>query len=194
MDYNTVMEGEIKPLKGEKEMEEKDNKDFIGYEYREMKVSGNDEQIITDGYNNFGWEKTGETSNGLYPSQVTLKFRRDRNIRNKAELGRLQRQFDNTVKTIGDMEKSKSSLASIIAYVIGIVGTAFMAGSVFSYLGNVIWSCVVLAIPGFIGWIIPYFVYSKIKKVKTAKINPMIEDKYEQLYQICKKANGLTAK
>lgn len=90
-------------------------------------------------------------------STVTMKFKRNRKIRNKSELTRLQRQFDAIANEIVSLENSKVVGASTVAYIIGVLGTAFMAGSVFAYLGARIPLCIILAIPAFIGWIIPYF-------------------------------------
>ena len=67
-----------------------------------------------------------------------MKFKRDRKVRNKAELTRLQRQFDSCVSEIESLERSKYLRASVFAYIIGVVGTAFMAGSVFAYLADML--------------------------------------------------------
>jgi hypothetical protein len=61
-------------------------KNFVGYEYKEVSTSRGLEGVYADGYPNFGWELEG----GNYGR---LKFKRDRKIRNKAELSRLQREF-----------------------------------------------------------------------------------------------------
>lgn len=122
---------------------------------------------------------------------MTLKFKRDRKIRNKAELTRLQRQFDSCMAEIESLERSKATLSSAVAYVIGIIGTAFMAGSVFTYNAGYLPLSIVLAIPGFVGWIIPYLAYSRIRRRKTAKVNPLIDQKYDELYETCEKAHAL---
>ena len=51
--------------------------------------------------------------------------------------------------------------------------------------------CILLAIPGFLGWIFPYFVYRKVVRKETEKINPLIEKKYDEIYEICEKGNKL---
>ena len=76
-----------------------------------------------------------------------MKFKRDRKIRNKAELTRLQ--------------PPRAAL------------------------------CAILAVPGFIGWILPYFCYRAIRRRKTNRLSPLIEKKYDELYDVCEKANGL---
>ena len=109
------------------------------------------------------------------------------------ELTRLQRNFEACVNEIEELEKSKTSAATIYALVIVILGTAFMAGSVFAVTAQPphIVLCILLAIPGFIGWIIPYFVYEKTVKKQTEKVIQLIEEKYDEIYKICEKGNKL---
>lgn len=166
---------------------------FIGYEYKDITVSRDMETVYSDGYANFGWLLEGSdilsTLQGT--NTVNLKFKRDRKIRNKAELTRLQHQFETCAGEIVSLERSKAVAASVAAYAVGLIGTAFMAGSVFAYIGGLLAPSIVLAVPGFLGWIIPYFAYCKIKKNKTAKLTPMIDQKYDEIYTTCEKANGL---
>lgn len=164
---------------------------FVGFEYRNITIDRNMETMYADGYQNFGWvlDSTSKPQVGL--NSITLKFKRDRKIRNKAELTRLQRQFDACLNEIQGMEKSKAANASIVAFTIGIIGTAFLAGATFSFLGGLIVLCIVLAIPGFIGWILPYFLYNSTYMKKTAQVSPLIDSKYDEIYEVCKRANEL---
>lgn len=167
------------------------NRSFIGYEYQEISVKNEMSSVCADGYANFGW-KLEDSSFALgRPDSVVMKFKRNRKIRNKTELTRLQRQFNSIVSDIISLESSKRLKASIIAYTVGIVGTAFMAGSVFSVTAGLILPCIILAIPAFVGWILPYFLYRSIEKDKTASVAPLIDSKYDELYTICEKANDL---
>jgi len=166
-------------------------KNFVGYEYHSVNVKRNMVSVYTDGYENFGWQLEGHDYSINAVDSVTLKFKRDRKIRNKAELTRLQRNFDACVQEIVSLESSKKIKASVVAYLIGIIGTAFMAGSVFAVTANRIIPCIVLAIPAFVGWVLPYFLYNSIMKKKTNEVTPLIDQKYDELYVICEKANGL---
>ena len=73
--------------------------------------------------------------------------------------------------------------AAVCALTVGVIGTAFMAGSVFAVTAQPpqIFLCIILALPAFIGWIMPYFLYKKMKAKKVKKIVPMIEAKYEEM-------------
>ena len=107
----------------------KNGKNYVGYEYRDVTVDGNMEALYVDSYESFGWQFEGRQPSllGITTGMVSLKFKRDRKILNKAELTRLQRNFDSCVSEITRMEQSKASYASVIAFTIGIIGTAFMA-------------------------------------------------------------------
>ncbi|ASA21531.1 hypothetical protein [Paenibacillus donghaensis] len=167
---------------------------FVGYEYKDITVKRKMESVYVDGYNNFGWTLEGTSTSVQNVGSVTMKFKRDRKIRNKVELTRLQRQFDAAVAEIETLERSKIIGASVVAYVIGVIGTAFMAGSVFANQDDRLTLSIILAIPGFVGWIIPYLLYCSISKKKTNKVAPLIDQKYDEIYEVCEKANALLAK
>jgi len=166
---------------------------FVGYEYNEITVDQSMESVYVDGYQNFGWELEGSAAPIGGISSVILKFKRDRKHRRSVEVTRLQRQFDSCANEIVTLERSKGLAAAAVAYITGIVGSAFIAGSVFAYLGDNIPLMIILAIPGFVGWIVPYFCYVAIRKKKIAKVDPFIDKKYDEIYTVCEKANGLLA-
>lgn len=167
------------------------NENFVGYEYKDVTVGRDIETVYADSYPQFGWALEGTTPSIKGFTYVTLKFKRDRKIRNKAELTRLQRQFESCVNELQRLENSKFIEASAVAYIIGIVGTAFMAGAVFSYLAGKLLMCIIMALPGFIGWVIPYFCYLRIRNKRTDAISPLIDQKYDEIYEVCEKAHGL---
>lgn len=165
---------------------------FVGYEYHEVTIKKQYVTLYIDSYENFGWELEKEKSTVQNVGSVTLEFKRDRKIRNKAELTRLQRQFDALVEQIDHLEGKKVWKASIFAYILGVIGCGFMAGSVMSmsFMNNII-LMVVLAVPGVILWIVPYVVYRHIKNKKTTEVNPLIDEKYEEIYEVTKRAHSL---
>lgn len=176
----------------EKSMKPRNN--FVGYEYKDVTVVRHMESLWTDSYVAFGWLLEGRASDKLGINYVNLKFKRECIIRNKVELTRLQRQFEVYAKKIDSLEKSKNIGASAFAYGTGILGTAFMALSVFSYIGGKFPLSIVFAIPGFLGWILPYFGYVKIRDRKAEKVNPIIDEQYDMIYNICTKASRLLEK
>ena len=100
----------------------------------------------------------------------------------------LQRQFDASVNEILSIEKSKSDSVAMVALIVGFIGTAFMAGAVLTVTSGFIIPCIILAVPAFIGWTLPYFLYKSTYSKKTAKVTPLIDNKYDEIYKIC--SNG----
>lgn len=170
-----------------------ENKRFVSYDYKEISVSNDKISFFLDGYVNFGWEIDENIQSITYMGKSTLRFKRDRKIINKTELTRLQRNFEALINEIDMLEESKSSSATAVALAVGIIGTAFMAGSVFAVTAPkpMIILCIILAIPGFIGWILPNFLFKRIREKRTQKITPLIEDKYDEMYEILEKGNRL---
>lgn len=125
--------------------------------------------------------------------KVTLRFKRDRRIINKTERTRLQRNFEACIRDIDMLEESKTSMATAVSLSVGIVGTAFMAGAVFAVVAPtpMIVLCILLAVPAFIGWALPYFLFVRISKSRTEKVAPLIEDKYDEMYAIIEQGERL---
>lgn len=171
----------------------RENKNFVSYDYKEISVSSDRASLILDGYENFGWQTDDSIPAVKAMGKVTLRFKRDRKIINKVELTRLQRHFEACINEIDMLEASKASGASTAALVTGIIGTAFMAGSVFAVTAPepMISLCIILGVPGFIGWIFPYFLYKNLRKKRILKVTPLIENKYEEMYGILEKGNKL---
>lgn len=167
------------------------NDNFTGYEYKDVNVSRDKEGLYADGYPNFGWQMEKNTAPIFGLSTVNLRFKRDRKIHNKTELTRLQRQFERNVYEIERLEESKSTTAQIVAFTIGLLGTACMAGSVFAFLANMIPLCIILAIPAFIGWALPYLSFIKLRNKRIEMVSPLIDQRYDEIYEVCEKAHSL---
>ena len=164
---------------------------FVGYEYQDVTAKRSMASLYSDGYENFGWSLESAEDIAGKINSVILRFKRDRKIRNKAELTRLQHGFDACISSITALEASKYTRASVIAFSVGILGTIFMAGSVFSITAGLILPCVLLAIPAFVGWGLPYFLYRGTVRKKAEEVTPLMEQKYDELYHLCEKASHL---
>lgn len=178
-------------------MEQEKKKQFMAYDYKEVVTNREQVSFLLDGYECFGWEQD-ENYAGLidvnpYIPKMTIRLKRNRKILNKMELTRLQRNFEACVKEIEMLEQSKTSKGTMYSLMIGLIGTAFMAGSVFAVTAQppMIFLSIVCAIPAFIGWILPYFVYKKMVKKETERLTVLIKKKYDEIYEICEKGNKL---
>ena len=158
---------------------------FVGFEYLEVSAKRSMESMYVDGYHNFGWKFEGASAQEAGSGAVRLKFKRDRRIPRKAELTRLQRQFEACAHEIETLQRSRTTTASIAAFSIGLVGTAFLGGAMFAYLAEMLPLMVVLAIPGFLGCIVPYFCYQKLCRKREAQIAPLIDQKNDEIDSVC---------
>lgn len=77
--------------------------------------------------------------------------------------------------------------------IVAMIGTAFMAGATFAavaQLPHIILS-IILALLGFAGWIAPIFLHKSIVRKQTEKVAPLIEEKYDEIEEICEKGSKL---
>ena len=169
------------------------NKAFTAYDYKEKTVDKQEMSRYIDCYECFGWHTDDKILSADNGGKATLRLKRDRKIANKAELTRLTGHFEACMNEIRTLENSKKSYAQIVSLTAGLIGTAFMAGSTFAVTTEppIIWLCVLLAVPGFAGWILPYFLHKRIFAKREEKIAPLIEAKYDEIYEICEKGSRL---
>ena len=194
---------------------------YVGYEYKSVTTRKEMQSVVTDGYKNFGWKLEKSTPTvvkhiggpirvmlaplALLPgtpfgkmiqdhksdTKVDLQLKRNKAITSKNEMNRLQMQFEKIIDDIVYLEESKTIGATVVAYIVGITGTVFLGLSTFRYLADNLQACIILAVPGFLGWILSAVVYRWMKDKRNKKVTPMIEEKYESATQLCEKAYTL---
>ena len=171
----------------------KGGRDYIGYDYKTITTDSEKASLYLDAYGCFGWTPDESASTRQFVSVVTLKFKRDRKILNKSELTRLQQHFEACMNEITALERSKTGKATIYSIIVGLIGAAFLAGSVFAVTAEppIIWLCIVLGVPGLIGWALPLRLFKLFEKKRAAEIAPLIEQKYDEIHEICEKGNAL---
>ena len=166
---------------------------YIGYEYKEIQVAAKDLSLCRDAYENFGW--LPETPRLADPGRgtVTLHLKRSRKIINKMELTRLQRNFESCMEEIHQMERAPGQTATVWALGTALAGTAFMAGSVFAVTGTPprYFAMILLAVPAFAGWILAPLLYRCQFQKQRRKLQPFMDAKYEEIYQLCEKGHSL---
>lgn len=169
------------------------NKAYIGYEYKRVTIKEEQISFYLESYKNFGWIIDQNIPVIREHGQMLIQLKRDRKISNKMELTRLERNFEACAEELEVLEKSKTTIPTILATSVGLLGTAFMAGAVFAVTAEppVVWLCILLAIPGFCGWILPCFIYHRGVATRTERIKPFIEVKYDEVYELCKKGHSL---
>lgn len=166
---------------------------YIGYEYKEISVAAKDVSLFLDGYENFGWILEDPRPADPRRGTVTLHLKRNRKIINRMELTRLQRNFECCMEEIRQMERAPRQTATAWALGLALAGTAFMAGSVFAVTGEPprYLAMILLAVPGFAGWLLALPVYRRAFRRQRRKLQPFIDAKYEEMYQLCEKGHSL---
>ena len=166
---------------------------YVGYDYKTIIVDGNKMPMYLDCYESFGWILKEQTKEGPVGGFVKLTLKRDRKIVNKAELTRLQQHFEACVEQIDSLERSKTQKSTVVSLVVGMLGTAFMAGSVFAVTSEspLVLLCVLLAIPGFVGWGLAYPFFKRFTQKRIQEVMPLIEEKLEEIHDICERGYRL---
>lgn len=95
--------------------------------------------------------------------------------------------------TIAALERSKTSAALGLSIGIGIVGSAFLAGSVFSIDAGLVPLSIVLGAVGLLGWLAGYLVHGRVRATRTARVIPLIEAQYDVVYRSGEQAGSLLA-
>ncbi|MGC3955469.1 MAG: hypothetical protein QM804_14675 [Propionicimonas sp.] len=172
--------------------------DYVAYEYLTVQADRELELLYRDTYRSFGWiiEATaggplgGGTPN---PATVTLKLKRDRRLRNRPLVNELQRKAEGALAAIRDLEKSRTSTAVATALGIGILGSAFLAGSVFAIEAGLWLLSVPLGAVGLLGWLAGWLAHGKVKARRTSQTAPLIDRQYEIVYDASEQAARLLA-
>lgn len=170
-----------------------DSASFVGYEYLEVSMKSANAALCLDAYQNFGWVPDGHSPVDAQGGKGKAVLKRDRKILNKVELTRLQRHFEACLAELEELERSKSTRASICAITVGLIGTVFLALATFASVHEppLVVQAALLAVPGFLGWILPWFLYRRLVHRRTAVVNELMERKYDEIYEICEKGNAL---
>lgn len=170
--------------------------DYVAYEYLTVQTNRDLEPLYKDTYRSFGWiiERTATgvlNGNGPTPNTITLKLKRDRRIRNRPLINELQRKAENALAQLHALEKSRTTAAISTALALGIVGSAFLAGSVFAIEAGLWLVSVPLGAVGLLGWLAGYLAHGHVKAKQTAKTAPLIDQQYELIYQASEQAARL---
>ena len=105
----------------------------------------------------------------------------------------LQRRMEKSLDEIERLELQPESLGLIWSMIVGMIGTIFLAISVFAITAtNPLYViCILTGIIGIIGWILPFFVYKNIKTNKEQENISLIEEQYNNIYDNCEQARKL---
>lgn len=163
------------------------------YEYRAVPVPGDRLSLTRDTYAAFGWIEEGNPTGGSPLGPLTLSLKRDRHIRNRSMINELQRKSEAALNDIDHLERSKVQKAQIVAFTIGVIGSAFLAGSVFAFQAALWVPFVIFGAVGLVAWVAPFFAYRSIRTSQTSKVAPLIDQRYDTIYDAAERAQRLMA-
>lgn len=165
-------------------------KGAISYDYLTIQAEGKTAYEVIDSYQSLGWEVVDRAESFLL-GHTTINLRRNRKIKNKEQLNRLQVKLDDCFNSISVFEKCKTQSAMVVSLILGIIGTLIFGGGLSMFLtweNPEIWVYIVggaLAVIGAIPCSLAYFVYTKIRAKKTVAMNIQIEQKRDEIGNLC---------
>ncbi|GAA2592621.1 hypothetical protein GCM10010435_84390 [Winogradskya consettensis] len=156
---------------------------FVAYEYRTIRADRELESLWRDSLHNFGWIVESAATPISRTTVVMLKVKRDRRIKNRPMVLELERKCESALSAIARMEKSKNTTATAVAATIAVLGSASLAGSIFTLnAGNQLVSIVLGAI-GLLAWVAGYLAYGGVKGSRTAALAPRIDHEYSVVHE-----------
>ncbi|MGC4154535.1 MAG: hypothetical protein QM628_15860 [Propionicimonas sp.] len=166
---------------------------FTPNEYLTLQVDRELEPLYKDTYRNFGWTVEGYGAGMPKPATVTIKLKRDRRLPNRQAVLEQQRIAEHALATIAGLEQSKQTAPMMAALTAGIVGSIFLAGSVFAITANLWLLGIPLGIVGLVGWVAGYFAHGRVKASRAVKVSPLLDREYETVYAAGEQASRLMA-
>lgn len=95
------------------------------------------------------------------------------------------------LKEVEKRELEPSVIGYLYSIIVGVIGTVFMVISVFSITAAIPLYIPCIIFVGIIGWILPYFVYVKVKDNKVKENTTLIEEQYNTIYDSCELVKSL---
>lgn len=167
----------------------------VTYEYTAIRAERDLESLYRDTYASFGWSIEGYGPALPNTGYVNLKLKRPRHLKNRPQVVELQRKAEHALTEIARLEKTKTTSAFASSMAVGIVGCAFLAGSVFAITGSHEhwgWS-IPLGALGLLAWLAGYLTFGRVRARRTAIATPLIDHQYDVVYEACEQAAHLLA-
>ena len=164
---------------------------FIRYEYKKIQVSSEDLALVLDAYASFGWQLDEKLSNLTDECFALLRLRRDKNLINRVELTRLQRNFEACMEQIEELRHNAKRTAAILSILIGLFGALLAIGSAAAFaFGHPVLGAA-LAMIAAVQMILPVFLYPTISKQRSKVIMPLIDRILDDIQALMEKGHAL---
>ena len=165
------------------------------YEYKNIVVSGDHNALYQEAYQCFGWQPCGTRSNLLGERLWTISMWRNPRIRNREELVRLERKFEDCVEEIDQFERRKKNTAIGISLAVSLIGSALFVGGILALVVGRSVSMIILSnflfVLACLDYLISYFVYRNRAKSRTAADMEFMSKKYGEINELMKQGRAL---
>ncbi len=170
-----------------------ETREFCSCDYMTVEVERQDAAERMDSYEALGWQLIDSRDTGFSMGHVSLNFKRDRKIRNKTQLVRLQNKLDDAFESMRLLETQKGKSSSAFGISFGTVSTLIFGGGMCLCLLNpaslplMIAGCAIGALGiALCGANFP--ICKKLRRSAEGKLNPLIAKKREEAASICEEA------
>lgn len=164
--------------------------DFKKYDRIDVYAKKERVDIIIKCYQAFYWELYEQCDNPLYADTDNLTFIRPHKIENKDELQYSQIEMENTLNSIGKLEKYKHSKSTVLGLCFGLLSALLLAMAIVFSVNNPLHLGVVLCILSWTAFTTCATATAIITTKKFAWENKFFEIKNEELkqklFEICK--------
>ena len=174
-------------------VQENKNDANSSYDYKETTVSQEMESMYAVSYQNFGWELVSSSIPFIGATTVMLKFRRTVDIRNKAELNILEKQFENGLSEIKKIESRKRARIILPSLGMGFMGVAFLVLAILNFMADSIPLGTVFLFPAIAGMVLGSIFSYRLNKTINEQTSTQISKRYDEIHATCEEARVLAS-
>lgn len=165
-------------------------REYQKYEYITVTVRQDLLATCRKSYEAFGWEMMKK---GPVTEMMTLRMRRNRDVKRRDEIMRHQRAMEDALIAIERYVAIRDSVPMAVALAMGILGAAGIAGAVFFWLGGAFVPAVFLGLAGAVVCGVNPFVHSWNKRRHQGDFAREINEEYEKLEAACRLGREILA-
>lgn len=164
---------------------------FVAYEYTTVDIPPGKASLYSDIYRSLGWIDNGRRDGAESAGHTTLTLKRNRDLADRDLLHHLQLSMEQALHTIARLERSERTRPTAGAAMVGLLGTAFMAGSVFSLLDGLTLLSIVLGTVGIGLWCVAYPTFRVLRSGRRAAVRTQLDREYDVMYENAAHAHHL---
>lgn len=167
----------------------------IVYDYKTVSVRREMEPMLIDTYENLGWELVNTTLQAGSLTHVNVSFKRDRKIKGKVALSKIQNKVDMTLSNLNKIELGKQRAGVPEGLTVGVIGTLIFGGGMsmvmcLQGMGYMIGG-IALGVVGVGVALLGWLTHNKCRSKKLAKLEPILEEELNKLSDLCEEGHKI---